>query len=112
MLTGASGRGVEGVIEVSGGWLAQRLAQNSGFAVLTLGHVILGCSSDCLQRLRVHEHVHVCQAERWGFLFVPVYLLAGFWQLLRGRHAYYDNPFEQEAFAVESLKCASRPLKD
>lgn len=112
MLTGASGQRIEGVIEVSGGWLAQKLAESSGFAALTLGHVVLGFSAGCLQRLRVHEHVHVRQAERWGLLFVPAYLLAGCWQWLRGRHAYYDNPFEQEAFAAESLECTGQPLED
>ena len=104
LLTGASARWVDGVIEVAGGWLAQTLEQTSGFAALTLGHVVLGRSAECLQRLRPHEHVHVRQAERWGLLFVPAYLLAGLWQWLRGRHAYYDNPFEQEAFAAESVE--------
>lgn len=66
LLTGASARWVDGVIEVAGGWLAQTLVQTSGFAALTLGHVVLGCSAECLQRLRPHEHVHVRQAERWG----------------------------------------------
>lgn len=111
-LTGARAQRVEGVLEVSGGWLAQRLTQRSGFAALTLGHVVLGCSADCLQRLRVHEHVHVRQAERWGFLFVPAYLLAGLWQLVCGRHAYYDNPFERQAFDAESLECSSQSFKD
>lgn len=106
LLTGAGARWVDGVIEVSGGWLAQTLAHRTGFAALTLGHVVLGCSADCLQRLRVHEHVHVRQSERWGLLFVPAYLLTGLWQWLRGRHAYYDNPFEQEAFAAEFLESA------
>ncbi len=107
LLTGASARWVDGAIEVAGGWLAQKLVQTSGFAALTLGHVVLGCSAECLQRLRTHEHVHVRQAERWGLLFVPAYLLAGLWQWLRGRHAYYDNPFEQEAFAAESVESVS-----
>ena len=111
-LTGARAQRVDGVLEVSGGWLAQRLTQRSGFAALTLGHVVLCCSADCLQRLRRHEHVHVRQAERWGFLFVPAYLLAGLWQLVRGRHACYDNPFERQAFADESLERNSRPLQD
>jgi hypothetical protein len=111
-LTGARTQRVEGVLEVSGGWLAQKLTQRSGFAALTLGHVVLGCSAACLQHLRIHEHVHVRQVERWGFLFVPAYLLAGLWQLVNRRHAYYDNPFEREAFAAESIECASQSLKN
>ena len=105
LVTGARLQRVQGVIEVYGGWLANKLAVSSGFAALTLGHVVLGHSADCLQQLRAHEHVHVRQAEYWGILFVPAYLLAGLWQLLRGRHAYYDNPFEQQAFAVEAASC-------
>lgn len=105
LITGARLQQVDGVIEISGGWLANKLTLSSGFAALTLGHVVVGHSSDCLQRLRTHEHVHVRQAERWGMLFVPAYLLAGLLQWLRGRHAYYDNPFELEAFAVESRPC-------
>lgn len=101
LLTGASIRRHAGVLEVSGGWFAHRLASLSGFAALTLGHVILGQSAPCLQRLRQHEHVHVRQAERWGMFFIPVYVLAGLWQWLRGRHVYFDHPFEQEAFAQE-----------
>ncbi|WP_232411040.1 hypothetical protein [Methylophilus sp. 5] len=105
LASGARARRVDGVLEVSGGWLANALTQLSGFAALTLGHVVLGHSADCLHRLRSHEHVHVRQAERWGIFFAPAYLLAGLWQWLRGRHAYYDNPFELEAFAVESGDC-------
>lgn len=108
LLTGARVQRAHGVIEVSGGWLTSKLQPVSGFAALTLGHVVLGCSAACLHRLRVHEHVHVRQAERWGLLFVPAYLLAGLWQWIRGKHAYYDNPFELEAFAVESADCASQ----
>lgn len=100
-VTGARAHCVDGVLEVSGGTLADRITRLSGFSALTLGHVVLGHSEDCLHRLRRHEHVHVRQAERWGMLFVPIYLLAGFWQVLLGRHAYHDNPFEREAFAAE-----------
>jgi len=107
LVTGACARSVDGVLEVSGGWLANKLTRISGFAALTLGHVVLGHSADCLQRLRVHEHVHVRQAERWGILFAPAYLVAGLWQWVRGRHVYYDNPFELEAFAAEANQCTA-----
>lgn len=103
--TGGRAKRVEGVLEVSGGWLANRLTRFSGFAAITLGHVILGHSADGLQHLRLHEQVHVRQAERWGLFFVPAYLLAALWQIIRGRHAYRDHPFEQEAFAAESAQC-------
>jgi hypothetical protein len=98
---GAQARIRHGVLEVHGGWLAKRMLHAGGFAAMALGHVIIGCSPDVLDQLRTHEHVHVKQAERWGILFIPAYLLAGLWQLVCGRHAYYDHPFEREAFAAE-----------
>jgi hypothetical protein len=100
IVSGAKVRIVHGVVEVHGGLMA-RCMLHRGFAAMALGHVIIGCSPGVLDQLRTHEHVHVRQAERWGLLFIPAYLLAGVWQLLRGRHAYYDHPFEREAFAVE-----------
>lgn len=103
LLTGAKIRRVEGVFEVYDGLLLRRLTHVAGFAAMTLGHVVIGVSADCLQTLRRHEHVHVRQAERWGGLFIPAYLLAAVWQLLRGRHGYYDNPFEREAFAEDEI---------
>lgn len=106
LITGGRATRVQGVLEVSGGWLANRITHLSGFAALTLGHVVLGHSADCLQHLRLHEHVHVRQAERWGIFFVPAYVLAALWQILHGRHAYRDHPFEQEAFAAESAQCS------
>ncbi len=39
------------------------------------------------------------QYQRWGPLFLPAYLFASAWQLVRGRHAYRDNPFERDACA-------------
>ena len=99
---GAKLRMAHGVLEVHGGriglWFMRR-----GFAAMTLGHVIVGFSASRLDELRQHEHVHVRQAERWGILFIPAYLLAGLWQKLQGRHIYYDNPFEREAFAADTL---------
>lgn len=101
LLTAAKIRRVQGVFEVYDGWLLRRLTHVGGFAAMTLGHVVIGVSADCLHTLRRHEQVHVRQAERWGILFIPAYLLAGCWQCLRGRHAYDDNPFEREAFAAD-----------
>jgi hypothetical protein len=99
---GAKMRFAHGVLEVHGGmiglWFMRR-----GFAAMTLGHVILGFSASRLDELRQHEHVHVRQAERWGILFIPAYLFAGLWQKIKGRHMYYDNPFEREAFAADAL---------
>jgi len=64
---------------------------------VALGHAILARDQAALDRHREHELVHVRQAERWGPLFLPAYLLASGWQLVCGRHPYRDNPFEAEA---------------
>jgi hypothetical protein len=93
LLCGARARGVRGVIEVSGGAFMHRLP----FDAITLGHVVLARTPHAMRRLRRHERVHVQQCERWGPAFFAAYLLAGAWQWLRGRRAYWDNPFEIEA---------------
>ena len=102
--------------EVAGGALARRLARwpgLRGFAAITFGHVVLALDADALPALRAHERVHVRQAQRWGPLFGPAYLLAGAWQLLRGRHPYWDNPFERQAYALGGpfgpVHCPQRP---
>ncbi|MGP1718358.1 MAG: hypothetical protein ACTS9Y_14385 [Methylophilus sp.] len=108
---GAKLRVAQGVLEVHGGKLALWFMRR-GFAAIALGHVILGFSAGRLEQLRPHEHVHVRQAERWGILFIPAYLLAGLWQKLNGRHMYYDNPFELEAFAVDALAAKAKARSD
>jgi hypothetical protein len=92
---GARMRLVDGVIEIAARRTPPR--RRWPFAAITLGHVILGTHAQELQRLRAHERVHVRQCERWGPLFLPAYGLAGVWQWMRGRRAYWDNPFEVEA---------------
>lgn len=92
---GALWRRVDGVIEIAALRSAPR--RHWPFAAITLGHVVLGTHVQALQRLRAHERVHVRQCERWGPLFLPAYALAGLWQWLRGRSAYWDNPFEVQA---------------
>ena len=95
---GARLRIVNGVIEIAALRHAPRCRWP--FAAITFGHVILGTHAQELQRLRAHERVHVRQCERWGPLFLPAYALAGVWQWMRGRRAYWDNPFEVEARRV------------
>ena len=92
---GARMRIVDGVIEIAA--LRHAPRRRWPFAAITFGHVIVGTHAQELQRLRAHERVHVRQCERWGPLFLPAYLLAGAWQWVRGRDAYWDNPFEVEA---------------
>ena len=96
---------VDGVIEIHGPALAGALRTLTpwcgGAAAITFGHVVLARDQGALDSSRMHERVHVRQYERWGPFFIPAYLAAGVWAWLRGRDAYYDNPFEREAFAEE-----------
>jgi hypothetical protein len=103
LLCGAQARLVRGVFEVSGSRLGQRLP----FEAITLGHVVLARTPRAMARWRRHERVHVRQCERWGPLFFPAYLAAGAWQWLRGRSAYWDNPFEVEAFTAAGCEPAA-----
>ena len=92
-----------GVIEFSGGRCKQWMTRKSARVLaITLGHSIVAVGNDELCLVREHEHVHVKQYERWGPLFLPAYALSSLWQLLRGRHIYFDNAFEREAFAVDT----------
>jgi hypothetical protein len=68
---------------------------------MTFGHVVFGQSQAALDATRDHEHVHVRQYERWGIVFVPAYLAASAYLLVRGRDAYRENPFEIEAYSID-----------
>jgi hypothetical protein len=102
-LSGGHTSVVDGVIEAHGGWITAFLRRwppfSAGAAAMTLGHVVLAMSPRDMEESRAHERVHVRQCERWGILFLPAYLGASLWALLRGRDPYRDNPFEREAFA-------------
>ncbi|MEW6413881.1 MAG: hypothetical protein AB1482_01355 [Pseudomonadota bacterium] len=102
--SGGSIRVVDGVIEACGGWPARLLQAGFPFsdavAALTLGHVVLGVSTDALDATRAHERVHVRQFERWGVLLLVLYPLAGLLAWRRGGHPYRDNKFEREARAA------------
>lgn len=98
---GARMQVVRGVIELHGGpvtWFLRHCTFfKNGAAAMTLGHVVLGISASALDSTRAHERVHVRQCERWGPLFIPAYFLASLYPLVRGRSAYWDNPFEVRA---------------
>jgi uncharacterized protein (DUF2062 family) len=101
-------RCVDGVLEAHGPTLAWLLSRFTlvpgGAAALTLGHVVIGRDSRSLEVTRAHERVHVRQCEAWGPLFVPAYLAASLWAVLRGRHIYFANRFELEAFDATDLE--------
>lgn len=110
---GARARSVNGVLEVAGGRLGRWMRPQAGplpFAAITFGHVVLGHDGATLASLREHEHAHVRQYERWGVLLFPLYLGSSAWQWARGRDAYRDNCFEQEAFAAAARAAAGRTV--
>lgn len=92
---------VDGVIEAHSPLLRRALASLTPLArgadAMTLGHVVIGRDARALELTRAHERVHVRQYEWWGPLFVPAYLVAGMYALIRGGHPYFDNRFEREA---------------
>lgn len=98
---GARLRLVRGVLEVHGpvisAFLRHGTLVSGGALAMALGHVVLGRDRAALEETRSHERVHVKQAERWGPLFLPAYVIASIAVGLRGRRWYYDNPFEVEA---------------
>ncbi|MEM9882938.1 MAG: hypothetical protein AAF800_08480 [Planctomycetota bacterium] len=114
-LTGGDARVVTGVFETHGGLVTALLRRMpttgtfrrpAGASALTLGHVVLGVDAAALDRTRTHERVHVRQYERWGPLFLPAYAIASLIAWRRGRHAYLDNRFEREAYAVSDGESA------
>ena len=101
-LTGGSVRVVEGAVEAWGGvakWIFERGLAGKA-ACMTIGHVIIGLAEHHLARMRLHEHVHVRQYEKWGVLFVPLYLASSFIAWMQGRNCYRDNVFEREAYRL------------
>jgi hypothetical protein len=100
----ASLRTVDGVLEAHGPVLAWMLTHltvvRGGVVAMTLGHVVVGRDRQSLELTRLHERVHVRQCEVWGPLFLPAYLAASLFALARGRHCYFDNRFEAEAYQV------------
>ena len=93
-----------GVIEAHGGWTAHLLRHlpfvKGGALAITIGHVVIARDQDALDRTRTHERVHVRQFEKWGPVFMPAYVLAGRWQVAKGKGPYRDNPFEVQAYGA------------
>lgn len=106
LLSGGGVHLVQGVVEIHGGVAALFLRYctllRGGASAMTLGHVVLGKTPWLLNATRDHERVHVRQAERWGPLFVPAYLLSSLIIYFRGGRPYLDNPFEREAYRSDA----------
>lgn len=102
-LTGGGGQRSSHAVEFHGGlakWLLQRTPVDA--IAITIGHVVLGRTEAALEISRNHERVHVLQYERWGLFFVPAYFLFSGYVWLKGGDAYRDNPFEKEAYDVDT----------
>ena len=101
-LSGGSARIVRGTIEVHGGFATRFLRR--GIPLIGPGAAMTSVTSfSAAMRIasdvsREHEHVHVRQYERWGPLFLPIYITASLVLWLRGRDPYLNNPFEREAY--------------
>lgn len=94
---------VDGVVEISGPVVSRVLQRMPVPArAMTIGHAVFGQDRYSLRVTRVHERVHVQQYERWGPFFIGAYLSASLWLYLRRRDAYRDNPFEVEAYAIDT----------
>lgn len=106
---------VDGVLEVHGPAIAWMLSHvvplRGGAASITFGHVVIGRDAACLACTRAHERVHVRQYERWGPAFIPAYVIAGLSAAVRGRHPYFANPFEIEAFRAEVRRASQPPRR-
>lgn len=103
LLTGGQVQRVGRVIEFCGGGVAWLLVNSpliGGASAITFGHVVLAQTLGDLNTCREHELVHVRQYQRWGLLFIPAYLTMSAIRWLQGRHPYFDNPFEVEAYKV------------
>jgi hypothetical protein len=100
-LGGGRAHWVSGVLELDGGglpfFLSRLVPIRGGATALTLGHVVVARSAEGHARTRAHERVHVRQYERFGPFMLPAYVLLSLMMLLRGRHYYFDHPFETEA---------------
>jgi hypothetical protein len=96
LCTGGAVQRRRGALEFHGG-LSRSLANRFHFAAMTLGHVIIGRDARSLDYCRDHEQAHVRQVERWGFAFIPAYLLASVLAWWQGGDYYLDNWFERDA---------------
>ena len=101
-MTGGGCQVVDGVLELYGGIVEKFLCNwtllEGGASAMTLGHVVLGRDREALDWSRDHERVHVRQCERWGGLFIPLYVASSIIALFRGREPYRENVFEKEAY--------------
>ncbi|QDT08994.1 hypothetical protein [Planctomycetes bacterium K23_9] len=109
LILGGRFQRIDGVVEIFGPRIEKALGRMPMPAMaMTFGHVVFGVHAVALDVTRRHEAVHVKQYERWGPLFVPAYLAASAYLYARGRDGYRENPFEIEAYAVDTPDFSQR----
>jgi hypothetical protein len=103
-ITGGSTHLHEGVVEIHGRSVRRFLSSRAfRAAALTLGHVVLNVDDTARLLYRSHEFVHVRQAEKWGPLFVPLYLglMVRTWR--KTGRGYWNHPWEVEAREISGI---------
>ncbi len=103
-ITGGACKRYGNALEASNGAASRLLWLMNPWAdieAITLGHVILARDPATAKRLRIHEHTHVRQYERWGVIFPFAYLASSALAVMKGGDAYRDNVFEREAFEAQ-----------
>jgi hypothetical protein len=111
-LFGASARLHSGVLEIAFADPRRALARTLlrlPFAGITFGHVVLAPTHELQDALRAHERAHVAQYEAWGPAFLIAYPLSSLVQLMCGRRAHGDNPFEVQARARQGRWASTFP---
>jgi hypothetical protein len=87
-------------------WLMNPRAR---IAAIVFGHIVLARDAPTAARLRIHEHTHVRQYERWGVIFPFAYLLSSGVAWVYGNDPYFDNGFEREAIAADAVAQGRAP---
>jgi len=81
--------------------LVRRFFANNNRWAMTWGAVIVFRDDAIMSEPTIvrHEHIHVRQMMVLGALFPALYFLASLWAKVRGGDFYFNNYFEERAYA-------------
>ena len=75
------------------------------YSGMTIGHCVILVDEkelDILVSIIIaHESIHVYQDEKWGPTLKIPYLIASVIAVIKGKHYYYGNVFEEEAYNLQ-----------